>query len=78
MTSDPTRRHVWIHKLWEQKGIMILNSWYQNTPTQLHKQATNVQGQERPQVCLKIRHPLADAVTLELIKYMRGLIQTSK
>lgn len=51
MTSDPNRRHVWIHKLWEQKAIMILNSWDQNTPTQLHKQATNVQGQERPQVC---------------------------
>lgn len=38
---------------------MILNSWYQNTPTQLHKQATNVQGQERPQVCLKINYDQA-------------------
>lgn len=59
MTSDPNRRHVWIHKLWEQKGIMILNSWDQNTPTQLHKQETNVQGQERPQVCLKINYDQA-------------------
>ena len=59
MTSDPNRRHVWIHKLWEQKAIMILNSWDQNTPTQLHKQATNVQGLERPQVCLKINYDQA-------------------
>ena len=32
----------------------------------------------RVSISVRARHPLADAVTVELIKYMCGLIQTSK